>query len=70
MTNSRNLLKPMSIESVMPFNHLLLCQLLLLPPSMLSPPPVFWPGESHGNLVAKSQTGLSDFHSLHACFPN
>ena len=31
--NSRSLLKPMSIESVMPFSHLILCcSLLLLPP--------------------------------------
>ena len=37
----------------------------LLPPSVLSAPPVFWPGESHGNLVAKSQTRLSD--SLASC---
>ena len=27
-------LKPMSTESVMPFNHLILCRLLLLPPSI------------------------------------
>ena len=33
ITNSRSLLKPMSIGSVMPFSHLILCQpLLLLPP--------------------------------------
>ena len=33
ITNSRSLLKPMSIESVMPSNHLILCHpLLLLPP--------------------------------------
>ena len=33
ITNSRSLLKPMSIESVMPSNHLILCRpLLLLPP--------------------------------------
>ena len=33
ITNSQNLLKPMSIESVMPSNHLILCcPLLLLPP--------------------------------------
>ena len=32
-TNSQSLLKPMSIESVMPSNHLILCRsLLLLPP--------------------------------------
>ena len=33
ITNSRSLLKLLSIESVMPFNHLILCRpLLLLPP--------------------------------------
>ena len=33
ITNSRSLLKPMSIESVMPSSHLILCRpLLLLPP--------------------------------------
>ena len=31
ITNCRNLPKPMSIESVMPSNHLLLCHPLLLP---------------------------------------
>ena len=34
ITNSRNLLKLMSIESVMPSNHLILCHPLLLPPSI------------------------------------
>ena len=34
ITNSRTLLKLMSIESVMPSNHLILCHLLLLPPSV------------------------------------
>ena len=34
ITNSRSLLKLMSIESVMPDNHLNLCHLLLLPPSI------------------------------------
>ena len=33
ITNSRSLLKLMSIESVMPSNHLILCPPLLLPPS-------------------------------------
>ena len=33
-TNSRSLLKLMSIESVMPSNHLSLCHPLLLPPSI------------------------------------
>ena len=34
ITNSRSLLKLMSIESVMPSNHLILCHSLLLPPSV------------------------------------
>ena len=34
VTNSRNLLKLMSIESVMPSNHLILCHPLLLLPSI------------------------------------
>ena len=33
-TNSWSLLKLMSIESVMPSNHLILCRPLLLPPSV------------------------------------
>ena len=34
ITNSQSLLKLMSIESVMPSNHLILCRLLLLPTSI------------------------------------
>ena len=34
ITNSRSLLKLMSIELVMPSNHLILCYPLLLPPSI------------------------------------
>ena len=34
ITNSWSLLKLMSIESVMPSNHLILCHTLLLPPSI------------------------------------
>ena len=34
ITNTRSLLKLMSIESVMPSNHLILCHSLLLPPSI------------------------------------
>ena len=34
ITNSQNLLKLMSIESVMPYNHLILCHPLLLLPSI------------------------------------
>ena len=34
ITNSQSLLKPMSIESVMPSNHLILCHPPFLPPSI------------------------------------
>ena len=34
ITNSQSLLKLMSIELVMPSNHLILCHLLLIPPSI------------------------------------
>ena len=34
ITNFQSLLKLMSFESVMPFNHLILCRPLLLPPSI------------------------------------
>ena len=45
ITNSRNLLKLMSIESVMPSNHLNLCRPLLLLPSIIPSIRVF-PNES------------------------
>ena len=35
ITNSQSLLKLMSIKSVMPSNHLILCRPLLLPPSII-----------------------------------
>ena len=34
ITNSQSLLKLMSIELVMPYNHLILCRRLILPPSI------------------------------------
>ena len=52
ITNSQSLLKLMSIESVMPSNHLILCRSLLLPPSVFpsirvfsseSVPHIRWP---------------------------
>ena len=39
-TNSWSLLKLMSIESVMPSNHLILCHPLLLPPPIPIPPSI------------------------------
>ena len=53
ITNSQSLLRLMSIESVMPSNHLILCHPLLLPPSIFPSIRVFssesvlhirWPG--------------------------
>ena len=41
ITNSRSLPKLMSIESVMPFNHLILCRPLLLQPSIFPSIKVF-----------------------------
>ena len=43
ITYSRSLLKLMSIESVMPSNHLILCRSLLLPPSIFPSIRVFFP---------------------------
>ena len=47
ITNSRSLLKLMSIESVMPFNHLILCRPLLFLPSVFPSIRVF----SNGSLL-------------------
>ena len=44
ITNSRSLPKLMSIESVMPSNHLILCHPLLLPPSVFPSIRVFSDG--------------------------
>ena len=41
ITNSRSFLKVMSIESVMPSNHLILCRPLILPPSIFPSTRVF-----------------------------
>ena len=41
ITNSRNLLRLMSVKSVMPSNHLVLCHPLLLPPSIFPSVRVF-----------------------------
>ena len=49
ITNSWSLFKLMSIESVMPSNHLILCRPLLLPPSVIPSIRVFfkWISSSH-----------------------
>ena len=53
ITNSCSLLKLMSIESVMPSNHLILCRPLHLPPSIFPSQGIFqWISSSHQ--VAKS----------------
>ena len=47
ITNSRSLLKLMSIEAVKPSNHLILCRTLLLLPSIFPSIRVFWASSSH-----------------------
>jgi len=61
ITNSRSLLKLMSIESVMPSNHLILCRPLLPPPSIFASIRVFsnelvlrirWPKYEYSGLIS------------------
>ena len=73
ITNCRSLIKLMCIESVMPSNHLILCQPLLLPPSILSSIKVFsnesalpirWPNYWSFNFSispSNEHSGLSSF---------
>ena len=61
ITNSRSLLKLMSIESVMPSNHLILCCPLLLPPSIFPRIRVF--SQSVGQQLA-SQFFTADGQSI------
>ena len=53
VTNSQSLLKLMSIELVMPSNHLILCCLLLLLPSIFPSIRVFFQSVSFSHQVAK-----------------
>ena len=53
VTNSQNLIKLMSIESVMPSNHLILCHPLLLPPLIFPSIRVFFQWISSSHRVAK-----------------
>ena len=73
IANSQSLLKLMSIESVMPSNHLILCCPLLLPPSIFPSIRVFsnesvlhirWPKcwcFSFSNSPSKEYSGLISF---------
>ena len=63
-TNSRSLLKLMSIESVMPSNHLILCCPLLLPPSIFPQHQGLFQWVSSSHQVAK---GL-EFQIQHQSF--
>ena len=73
ITSSRSLLKLTSIESVMPSDHLILCHLLLLPPSIFpsirvfsyeSVLPIRWPKDwnlSVSNSPSNEYSGLISF---------
>ena len=67
ITNSQSLLKLMSIEPVMPSNHLILCHSLLLPPSIFSNESVLcirWPkywSFSFSISPSKEYSGLISF---------
>ena len=64
ITNSWSLLKLMSIESVMSFNNLVLCHLLLLPPSIFPSIRVFSNESSSSHQVAK----VLEFQFQHQSF--
>ena len=73
ITNSRSLLKLMSIESVMPSNHLILCHPLLLLPSVFPNIRVFskesalcirWPMYWHFSFSISPSSNLSGLISL------
>ena len=72
ITNSQSLLKLMSIESMMPSNHLILCHPLFLPPSIFPSIKVFsnewvlcirWPKDWSFNNISPSNehSGLTSF---------
>ena len=68
ITNSRSPHKPMSIESVMPSNHFILCRPLLLPPSVF-PPSVQFSSVAQScptlcNPMNRSTPGLPVHHQL------
>ena len=68
ITNSWSLLKPTSIKSVVPYNHLILCRPLFLPPSIFPSIRVFsiesvlhtrWPNYWHFNFSISPSNGYS-----------
>ena len=79
ITNSRSLCKLMSIESVMPSNHLTLCRPLLLPPSVFPSTRVFsnesvllirWPKyNSQLNITLFSTASSPAATHIIYCFP-
>ena len=73
ITNSQSLLKLMSMESVMPSNHLILCHPLLFPPSIFPSMRVFsnesvlhirWPKNWHFSFSISSYNGYSGLISF------
>ena len=68
ITNSQGLLKLMSIESVMPTHHLILCCPLLLPPSIFPSIRVFSQWVSSSHQVAKVLEFQLQHHSFQWIF--
>ena len=64
ITDSWSLLKLMSIKSVMPSNHLILCDPLLFPPSIFPSISVFSSGVGSSHQVAK----VLEFQLQHQSF--
>ena len=72
ITNSRSLLKLMSIESVMPSSHLILCHPLLLPPSIFPSFRIFSNDqffESGGQSIGASASALVPSVNIQDWFP-
>ena len=67
IANSQNSLKLMSIESVMPSNHLILCRLLLLLPSIFPSIRVF-SNESFSNESLHQVAKVLEFQLQHQSF--
>ena len=71
ITNSQSLLKLMSIESVMPSNHLILCRPLLLPPSIFPSIRIFqWVSSlPHGQSIGVSASTSVLLMNIQDWFP-